>query len=54
MKIKYKYFIGYLYDNDEVKSLHILLPKTNTYVNSYDGQIKWMFFLIEADDLLEK
>ena len=54
MKKKYKYFIGYLYDNDEVKSLHILLPKTNTYVNSYDGQIKWMFFFIEVDDLLEK
>ena len=31
-----------------------MLPKTNTYVKSYDGQIKCMYFLIEDDDLLEK
>ena len=31
-----------------------MLPKTNAYVKSCDGQTKWMFFLIEDDDLLEK
>ena len=31
-----------------------MLPKTNAYVKSYDGQTKWMYFLIEDDDLLEK
>ena len=31
-----------------------MLPKTNTYVKSYDGQTKWMYFLIEDDNLLEK
>ena len=31
-----------------------MLPKTSTYVKSYDGQTKWMYFLIEDDDLLEK
>ena len=50
----YKYFIGYLYDNHKVKPLHIMLPKTSAYVKSYDGQTKWMYFLVEDDDLLEK
>ena len=31
-----------------------MFPKTSEYVNSYDGQSKWMYFLIEDDDLLEK
>ena len=34
----YKYFIGYLYNDHKVKPLHIMLPKTSTYVKSYDGQ----------------
>ena len=50
----HKYFIGYLYDNHKVKPLHIMLPKTSAYVKSYDGQTKWMYFLIEDDDLLRK
>ena len=50
----YKYFIGYLYDNHKVKILNIMLPKISAYVKSYDGQTKWMYFLIEDDDLLEK
>ena len=29
-------------------------PKRGTYVKSYDGQTKWMYFMIEDDDLLEK
>ena len=39
-----KYFICCLYDHYKIKPLHILLPKTSTNVNSYDGQTKWMFF----------
>ena len=31
-----------------------MLPKTSTYVKSYDGHTKWMYFLIEDDDLLVK
>ena len=31
-----------------------MLPKTSTYVRSYDRQTKWIYFLIENDDLLEK
>ena len=49
-----KYFIGYLYNCNKVKSLHIMLPKTSAYVKSYDGQTKWMTFLIKDDEWLEK
>ena len=45
-----QYFVGYLYDNHKVKPLHLMLPKTSTYVKSFDGQTKWMYFLIEDDD----
>ena len=31
-----------------------MLPKTKTYVKIFDGQTKWMYFLIEGDELLEK
>ena len=31
-----------------------MLPKTSLYVKRYYGQTKWMYFLIEDDDLLEK
>ena len=43
-----------MYDNHKVKALDITLPKTTAYVKSYDGKAKWMYFLIEDDDLLEK
>ena len=45
----YKYFIGYLGDNQKVKILHITLPKATAYAKSYDGQTKWMYFLIGDD-----
>ena len=54
MKKNYKYFIGYFYNDHKVKPLYIMLPKTSAYVKSCDGQTKWMHFLIEDDDLLEK
>ena len=53
-EIKYKYIIVYLYNNNRVKPLHIMLPKTIAYVKSYDEKTKWMYFLIEDDELLEK
>ena len=31
-----------------------MFPKTSAYVKSYDGQAKWMYFMIENDNLLEK
>ena len=31
-----------------------MLPKTSAYVKCYDGQTKWMYFLIKNDELLEK
>ena len=31
-----------------------MLPKTRAYVKSYDSQTKWMYFLIEDDNLLNK
>ena len=45
-----KYFIGYLYNDNKVKPVHIMLPKTNAYVKKKDGQTKWMYFLIEDDE----
>ena len=45
---------GYLYDSHNVKPLHIMLNKTSAYAKSYDGKTKWMYLLIEEDDLLEK
>ena len=31
-----------------------MLPKLSAYVKRFDGQTKWMYFLIEDDDLLGK
>ena len=50
----YKYSVDYLYSSHKVRLLHIMLPKTSTYVKSYDRQTKRMYFLIEDDDLLQK
>ena len=54
MKKNCKCFIGYLYNDNKVKPLHTMLPKTSAYEKSYDGQTKWMYFLIEDDDLLQE
>ena len=43
-----------MYDDYKIKPLYIMLPKTKTYVKIFDGQTKWMYFLIEGDELLEK
>ena len=31
-----------------------MLSKASVYVKNYNGQTKWMYFLIEDDDLLKK
>ena len=31
-----------------------MLPNMSAYIKRNDGQIKWMYFLIEYDDLLKK
>ena len=31
-----------------------MLPKTSAYIKSYDRQTRWIYFLNEDDDLLEK
>ena len=54
VKKNYKYFIGYLYNDYKVKLLHIRLHKASAYVKNYDRKTKWMYFLIENDDLLGK
>ena len=54
MKKNYKYFSSSLYNDNKLKPLRIMLPKISAYVKSYDEQTKWMYFLIECDDLLEK
>ena len=50
----YKYFIDYKDDDYKIKPLHIMLPKTSAYVKLYSGETKWVKFLINDDDLLEK
>ena len=49
----YKCFIGYLYNDYEIKPLHIMLPEMSAYVKGYASQTKWMYFLIEDDGLFE-
>ena len=48
------YFIGCQYSDDKINPLNIRLPKTSSYVKSYNGQNKWMYFFIEDDALLNK
>ena len=47
---KYKYFISYLCNDDKVKLLNIMLPKTSSYIKCCDRKSKCMYFLIEDDD----
>ena len=35
-----KYFIDYLDNDNNVKRLHIMLPKASAYLKGYDGQTK--------------
>ena len=49
---KYLIFFFFLHNDHEVKELYVMLPKTSTYVKSYDGHTKWMYFFIDDDLLL--
>ena len=40
-----------MYKNHKVQPLHILLLEMSGYGQTYDGQTKWMYFLIEDDDI---
>ena len=53
-KKNYKYFFGYLHNDNKFMPLHIMLPKPSACVKSYNEQTKWIYFLIEDDDLVEK
>ena len=33
----YNYFIGYLYNDNKIKPLHVILPQKSAYVKMYDG-----------------
>ena len=42
-------------DHDyKVYPFSIILPKTRAYVKGYDGESKYVYVLIEEDDLLKK
>ena len=43
-----------MYNDHKINPLHITLPKTSAYVKSYDERTRWMYFLIEDDQFLEK
>ena len=49
-----KRFIGYKDNDYKIKLLRKMCPKTIAYVKRYDGETKWMNFLIKDDDLLKK
>ena len=48
-----KYFIGYPYNDNKVRPLHIMLAKTSDFVKGYDGQAKWLYFLLADHNYLE-
>ena len=41
-------------DDYKIKSLHIMLPHTSGYVKGFDGETKWIHFLIKNDELLKQ
>ena len=41
-------------DNDyRIKPLSKVIPKSSTYVKIYDGETKWIYFLIKDYELLK-
>ena len=43
-----------MYNDHKPKPLYKMLLETTAYIGSCDGQTKWMYFLIEDNDLLKK
>ena len=47
MRKKHEFFIGYKNYDHKIKLLPVMFPKTSTYVGSYDGETKRMYFLLK-------
>ena len=50
----YKYFIGYLHDDDVIRSLCIVLPQMSGYIKYFENGGKNMSFKIEDEDVYLK
>ena len=46
-----KYYIGYLYDDDVIKSFCIILPQMSGYIKYFENGGKTMPFKIEDEDV---
>ena len=46
----HKFFIGYLYDDFKINSLHIMLRKTSAYTKNMIVKINGCFFFLIGDD----
>ena len=38
----YKYFVGWINDDYNIKPIWIMLPKTSVYLKSYNAETIWM------------
>ena len=50
-KLRKYWYLTRLKVHHKVKPLNKILAKTSTYVNSYDEKTKWIYLLIENDEL---
>ena len=50
----YKYFIGYLHDDDVIKPLCVILPQMSGYIKYFDNSGKNMSFKIEEESVYLK
>ena len=50
----FKYFIGYLHDDDVIRPLRIILPQTSGYIKYFDNGGKNMSFKIEDESVYLK
>ena len=51
MIMVFKYFIGYSYDDDVIRTLCIILPKMSGYIKYFDNGGKTMSFKIEDESV---
>ena len=50
----YKYFIGYLHDDDVIKPLCVILPQMSGYIKYFDNSGKNISFKIEEESVYLK
>ena len=50
----YKYFIGYLHDDDVIRSLCLVLPQMSAYIKYFENNKKNMSFKIEKESVYLK